>query len=126
MKLIKALRISIVAFVIVGLAACAWWQKHSSQINCAAITTVENAPQLLTIVTACTEIATTPAAIIPCIESAAGSKWAGDVIACFSGSVAGLTRCPAAEAVAPKMLSSTNSQNRLREAVQQANYQFAP
>lgn len=124
MKL-KALRISIVVAIITALSACAWWQKHESQFKCAGIASVDNAGELWRIVTTCATIAE-PVNILPCITGAVGSKWASDVVACFIGTAAGLARCPAAEAVAPKMLPSVNTQSKLREAAREANYQFTP
>ena len=75
-------RLSVVVLVL-ALVGCAWWQKHESQFDCAAIATVENAPALFQIVTQCAAIAVNAAAILPCVEGAAGSEWASDIIKCF-------------------------------------------
>jgi hypothetical protein len=78
-----------------GLASCAWWQKHEPQFDCAAIATVNDAGQLIAIVEQCAEIATTSAAILPCIEGAAGGKWTQDILSCFADAQQGKATCPA-------------------------------
>ena len=108
------------AFVILAtLAGCAWWQAHKSQLNCAAIATVENAPTLIGIVSSCAAIAVNVAAVLPCIEAAAGSEWAGDIVACFAADGAGLVACPAARTGALRASpASADAQAKLRAAVQ--------
>jgi hypothetical protein len=100
------------------LAGCAWWQNNKGKINCAVITTVENAPALIGIVTTCAAVATNVAAVLPCIEGAAGSEWAADVVACFAGDVAGLTSCPAARGTLRAAPVDAGAQAKLRAAVQ--------
>ena len=77
------------------VSSCAWWQKHEPQFDCAAIATVDDAPQLIAIVIQCEQIAVTPAALLPCIEGAAGSKWTQDILQCFAAAQQGKTTCPA-------------------------------
>jgi hypothetical protein len=115
MKLLRAIQIFAIIFWVTGSVSCAWWQKHGGQVECTGIATVENALQLLTIVTSCTAIATEPPAIIPCIQSAAGSKWATDVVDCFTRAVAGVVVCPAV----PKTIAAPSPETvkRLREAL---------
>ena len=88
---------ALVLFLLAGslLASCAWWQKHEPQFDCAAIATVDDASQLISIVVQCEQIAVTPAAILPCIEGAAGSKWTQDILNCFEAASQGKTACPA-------------------------------
>ena len=81
--------------IVLSLASCAWWQKHEQQIDCAAIAAVEDAPLLISIVTQCEEIAVDLAAVLPCIQGAAGSKWTNDVMSCFYAASQGKTACPA-------------------------------
>ena len=122
----KAIQSMILVVVAIGalpfVTSCAWWQKHGNQTTCAAITAVENAPQLLAIVKTCAAISTVPAAILSCAQGAAGSKWAADAITCFMGSAAGLTRCPAAEIVMSAKPSDDVERGRLQEALR--NHQF--
>ena len=99
-------------FVLLGLVlsvltSCAWWQKHGEQIDCAALATVTNAPQLLAIVEGCLVIAVSPAAIPACIEAAAENKWTSDVIQCFTAAAQNKTKCPAYDT--PKMASKQAS-----------------
>lgn len=87
-------------FVFLGLVlpvltSCAWWQKHGGQVDCAALATVTDAPQLLAIVEGCLVIAVSPAAIPACIEAASASKWTNDVIQCFTAAAQNKTKCPA-------------------------------
>ena len=88
---------ALVLFLLAGslFAGCAWWQKHEQQIDCAAIAAVEDAPLLISIVTQCEEIAVDLAAVLPCIQGAAGSKWTNDVMSCFYAASQGKTACPA-------------------------------
>lgn len=81
--------------IALSLTSCAWWQKHETQIDCAAIATVNDAGQLIAIVEQCAEIATTSAAILPCIEGAAGGKWTQDILSCFADAQQGKATCPA-------------------------------
>ena len=83
------------ASLLAGMIGCAWWQKHGPQIDCAALATVTDAPQLVAIVEGCMAIAVSPAAIPACVEAAAASKWTSDIIACFSDSAQGKVNCPA-------------------------------
>ena len=76
----KRLFVVVLALSIVG---CAWWQKHEAQFDCAAIATIDNAAALFQIVTQCEAISVNAAAILPCIEGAAGSEWASDIVKCF-------------------------------------------
>ncbi len=111
----------------VALVSCAFWQKHRTEIQCAAITTVENAPQLVTIVQVCASIAVNVTSVVPCIEAAAGSAWASDVVACFAGHAAGLTTCPSAAASTSLRATPLTAvaHDRLRAAVQAQGYNFA-
>ena len=112
-------RIILSVVVLASIASCTWWQTNKGKINCAAITTVQNAPALITIVTECAAIAVSSAAILPCIEAAAGSQWASDVVACFSADAAGIVSCPAAKTVTLKASPmSADAQANLRAAVQ--------
>jgi hypothetical protein len=94
---------------LLSMPGCAWWQKHGSQIDCAALSTVEDAPQLVTIVEGCMAIAVDPAAIPACVEAAAASKWTNDVIQCFTSAAQSKAKCPAYEAgkASNKPLKST-------------------
>lgn len=106
------------------LAACAWWQRNESKINCAVITSVENASQLRAIIVSCAAVNTNAANILPCIANAVGSQWASDVWNCFAGSIAGLTTCPAA---APAMTAAApdGTKARLREALEARGTRFS-
>ena len=84
-----------VGSLLANAAGCAWWQKHEPQFDCAGLATITDAPVLIGIVMQCTEIATTPAAILPCIEGAAGNSWTQDVIKCFYTASQGKASCPA-------------------------------
>ena len=75
--------------------SCAWWQKHGPQVECAAMATVENAPQLVAIIEGCVAIVVTPAAIPACVSAAAASQWTADILACFEDAAAGKVSCPA-------------------------------
>jgi hypothetical protein len=79
-------------------SSCAWWQKHGPQIDCAALATVVDAPQLVAIVEGCMAIAVTPSAIPACVAAAAESKWASDVLGCFERAAQGKASCPAFKA----------------------------
>ena len=80
-------------------SSCAWWQKHGPQIDCAALATVVDAPQLVAIVEGCMVIVVTPAAIPACVSAAAAeSKWASDVLGCFERATQGKASCPAFKA----------------------------
>lgn len=86
------------------LSSCAWWQANFGKLDCAAIVTVQDAPQLVTIVAACAAIAVSTAAILPCVEAAAASKWPSDVLQCFVTAQAmsakgKATGCPAFDTV---------------------------
>ena len=87
--------------LLLGLPSCSWWQKHKSEIDCAAIVSVQDAALLVTIVTQCAEIAVDTSAILPCIEGAAGSKWTSDVLKCFYAAQQGKAACPAYDKIAP-------------------------
>lgn len=76
----KRLFVVVLALSIVG---CAWWQKNEPKFECAGLATIDNAPALFQIVTQCAAIAVNAAAILPCVEGAAGSEWAQDVVKCF-------------------------------------------
>ena len=56
---------------------------NSQSLNCALQTTVSDAAQLNTIITACQQISVTDNAIPNCIIAAAASKWTQDEITCF-------------------------------------------
>jgi hypothetical protein len=82
------------------LGSCAWWQANFGKLDCAALVTIQDAPQLVTIVTECAAIAVNSAAILPCVEAAAASKWPSDVLQCFVAAQAmsakgKATGCPA-------------------------------
>jgi hypothetical protein len=77
------------------LTACAWWQKHEGQFDCAALATVNDSASLLAIVEACAVVAVAPANILACVEGAAGSQWTTDVLKCFVAAQAGKATCPA-------------------------------
>ena len=94
MKL-KTVALILATLFVFNLAACAWWQKHEGQFDCAGLVTVENAPQLLAIVEACATVAVSPANVLACVEGAAGSQWATDVLKCFTAAQAGKVQCPA-------------------------------
>lgn len=112
-------RILLSVIVLAALTSCAWYQHNKSKINCAAIATVENAPALIGIVTGCAAIAVTIAAVLPCIEGAAGSQWAGDVVACFAADGAGLVSCPAARSGTLRATPvNADAQAKLRAAVE--------
>lgn len=110
-----------VTLPLLATVSCSWWQKHGSEVSCAAITTVQNAPQLMEIVIQCTSISVSPANIIPCIESAAGSKWASDVIQCFAGTVGGVTSCPAVPLGAAPSLEL---RQRMKAAIEEKGYSY--
>lgn len=113
------------AAVNLGMPGCAWLSTtRGKQIQCAAIVTVENAPQLVAIVGTCATVAVTATAIVPCIQGAAGSQWANDVIACFTASAAGITRCPAVGE--QRMGLAPEAATRLRGAVLAQDWVFAP
>jgi hypothetical protein len=77
------------------LTSCAWWQKHEPSFDCAAIASIEDAPQLISIIETCIGISVNQAAVLPCIEGAAASKWTSDVIKCFTAAAQGKAKCPA-------------------------------
>ena len=85
----------VLAFLALGGTSCAWWQKHEPQIDCAALATVTDAPQLVAIVEGCMVIAVDPSAIPACVEAAAASKWTSDILACFEDAAQGKVSCPA-------------------------------
>lgn len=87
----------VLAFFALGGTSCAWWQKTEPAIDCAALATVNDAPQLVSIVETCIGIAVNPAAVVPCVEGAAASKWTNDVIGCFTQAAQGKLKCPAYE-----------------------------
>lgn len=113
------------AAVNVGVPGCAWWQKNGKAIECAGLTTIENAPQLVNIVSACATVAVTVEAIIPCVQAAANSRWAADVVACFAADQAGMVRCSAAQHGAATSYLSADNRARLRAAVDQQGWSFA-
>jgi len=76
-------------------SSCAWLQKHGPQVECAAMATVENAPQLVVIIEGCAAIVVTPAAIPACVSAAAASQWTSDILACFEDAAQGKVSCPA-------------------------------
>lgn len=116
--------ITVVALVL-SLTSCAWFQKNESKISCAAVTTVQDLPELIQIVGSCAAIAVTSAAVLPCITSAAASKWPEEIIACVSGSVAGKTSCPAMASLPPKADKvDEKAMAKLREAVDSSGYRF--
>ena len=80
---------------LLATASCAWWQKHGPQVECAAMATVENAPQLVVIIEGCAAIVVTPAAIPACVSAAAASQWTSDILACFEDAAQGKVSCPA-------------------------------
>jgi hypothetical protein len=85
------------ALIVALSLQCSWWQKHDTTLDCAAVETVEDAPQLLAIVQACVSVAVSSSAILPCIVAAADSKWATDVLGCFKASVTSAITVPAIE-----------------------------
>ena len=89
-----ALLIFLVASLL-STSSCAWLQKHGPQIDCAALATVVDAPQLVAIVEGCMAIVVTPSAIPACVAAAAESKWTSDILACFEDAAQGKVRCPA-------------------------------
>ena len=91
----KNVAVTVLLAVGVSLAGCAWWQKHEGDLACAGIVTVQDGPQLIEIVVQCAAIAVSTDAILPCIEGAAGSAWASDVVKCFAAASQGKATCPA-------------------------------
>lgn len=77
---------------------CSWLQKHSTQLDCALLDTVEDAPQLLTIVESCYSITISSNNIAACISAAASDKWVSDVRQCFQAAVTQGTEVPAVTA----------------------------
>ena len=120
MKKLIQYRESVVALALIApLSSCAFWQAHKSQLNCAAIASVKNGPELIAIVSGCAAIAATIVAVLPCIEAAAGSQWSSDVVACFAADGAGLVTCPAARTGALRATpANAEAQAKLRAAVE--------
>lgn len=119
MKLITVVTLAL------SLSSCAWFQKNESKIACAAITTVQDLPELIQIVESCAAIATGPAAVLPCVTGAAASKWPEEVIACISGSVAGKTSCPAMSSLPPRASKVDEAaMAKLKKAVEDKGYRF--
>ena len=92
-KTIK-LSVPLLSILLPAFTSCAWFQKHEPSIDCAALATVADAPQLAGIVEACMGIAVSQAAVIPCVEGAVASKWTNDVIGCFTHAAQGAASCP--------------------------------
>ena len=84
----------VLSLLLPSLPGCAWFQRHEPSIDCAVLAAVEDAPQLVGVVESCMTIAVTQAAIVPCVEGAASSKWTNDVIGCFTQSAQGRAKCP--------------------------------
>lgn len=85
----------LLGLVLSALTSCAWWQKQEPAFDCATLATVADASELFSIVETCIGIAVNQAAVLPCIEGAAASKWPSEVIKCFTSAAQGKARCPA-------------------------------
>jgi hypothetical protein len=116
-------RITVVVALVLSISSCAWFQKNESKIACAGVTTVQDLPELIQIVGSCAAIAVTSAAVLPCVTSAAASKWPEEIIACVSGTMAGKTACPAMASL-PLKAGKLDEQAdaKLKEAV--SGYRF--